>query len=107
MDPVQPAGGAPPAPGADPPKPGEAAPSYVTEEQLQTALTARFRTFEQKVDKALSDGLGAFGGKLKDELAALLPKPEPKAGGRRPRGRQAQGRTRAPSFAGSRSRSAS
>jgi len=84
MEPVQPAVGAPPAPAGDPPKPGEAAPSYVTEEQLQTALTARFRTFEQKVDKALSDGLGAFGGKLKDELAALLPKPEPKPEGGAP-----------------------
>jgi len=79
MEPAPPAGGAAtPAPGADPPKPTEGAPSYVTEEQLQAALTARFRTFEQKVDKTLSEGLGTFGTKLKDELAALFPKAEPK-----------------------------
>jgi hypothetical protein len=77
MDPVQPPGGAPP-PAGDPPKPAEGAPTYVTEEQLQAALTTRFRTFEQKVDKTLADGLGTMGTRLKDELAALLPKVEPK-----------------------------
>jgi hypothetical protein len=77
MEPAPPAGGASPPPGADPPKPAEPAPGYVTEEQLQTALTARFRAFEQKLDKALTDGLGSVGTKLRDELAALLPKPEP------------------------------
>lgn len=81
MDPEKPVGGAPSPPATDPPAPIEAAPSYVTEEQLQTALTARFRTFEQKVDKALSDGLGAFGSKLKDELALLFPRPEPRPEG--------------------------
>jgi hypothetical protein len=78
MDPVPAPEGAPP-PAGDPPKPAEGAPSYVTEEQLQAALTTRFRTFEQKVDKTLSDGLGAMGTKLRDELAALFPKPEPKS----------------------------
>jgi hypothetical protein len=74
MEPVQPPGAAPPpAPGTDPPKEGAEAPKYVTEEHLQSALGERFRTFEQKVDKTLS----TLGGKLKDELAALFPKPEP------------------------------
>jgi len=81
MDPVQPPGGAPPPAAGDPPKPAEGAPSYVTEEQLQAALTTRFRTFEQKVDKTLADGLGTMGTKLRDELAALFPKVEPKAEG--------------------------
>jgi hypothetical protein len=85
MDPVQPPGGAPPPAAGDPPKPAEGAPSYVTEEQLQAALTTRFRTFEQKVDKTLSDGLGTMGTKLRDELAALFPKPEPKPEGEGPK----------------------
>jgi hypothetical protein len=80
MDPVQPPGAAPP-PAGDPPKPAEGAPAYVTEEQLQAALTTRFRAFEQKVDKTLADGLGSMGTKLRDELAALFPKPEPKPEG--------------------------
>lgn len=84
MDPVQPPGGTAP-PAADPPKPADGAPSYVTEEQVQAALTTRFRTFEQRVDKALSDGLGTMGTKLRDELAALFPKPEPKPEGEGPK----------------------
>jgi hypothetical protein len=74
MDPVQPPGAAPQPPaGTDPPKDGAEAPKYITEEQLQTALGERFRSFEQKVDKAL----GTLGSKLKDELVAIFPKPEP------------------------------
>jgi hypothetical protein len=75
MDPVHaPGGEATPAPGADPPTPTDDAPKYVTEEQLQSALTDRLRAFETKVGQAL----GALAPKLRDELAALLPKPEPK-----------------------------
>jgi hypothetical protein len=75
MEPVQPPGAAQPPPaGSDPPKPEGEAPKYVTEEQLQSALTERFRALEQKVDRTLS-GLGP---KLRDELATLFPKPEPK-----------------------------
>jgi hypothetical protein len=51
----------------------------VTEEQLQAALTTRFRAFEQRLDKALTDGLGTVGTRLREELAALLPKTEPKS----------------------------
>jgi hypothetical protein len=72
---------APAAPGADPPKPAEAAANYVTDEQLQSALTSRFRTFEQKLDKALADGFGAIGTKLRDDLASILPKPESRSEG--------------------------
>lgn len=80
MDPVQtPGGGA--APATETQKPVEGAPAYVTEEQLQSALTSRFRTFEQKLDKALADGLGGIGTRLRDELAALLPKPEARTDG--------------------------
>lgn len=82
MEPVQaPGAGKPPAAAADPPKPadGEAPPAYVTDEQLQAALTTRFRSFEQKLDKALSDGLSTIGTRLRDELAALLPQREPAA----------------------------
>ena len=85
MEPVQPPGGAL-LPAADPPKPGDAAPSYITEEQLQTALTTRFRTFEQKIDKALTDSLGTMGTRLAHELAAaasqgrsLLRRPGPRS----------------------------
>jgi hypothetical protein len=82
MDPVQPAGGAPPPATPETPKPpAEGAPAYVTDEQLQAALTTRFRSFEQKVDKALADGLGAMGTRLRDELVALFPKPEPRPEG--------------------------
>lgn len=81
MEPVQSQGGAKPAPAADPPKPEGGAPAYVTDEQLQTALTTRFRSFEQKLDKALADGLGSIGTRLRDELAALLPTREPPAEG--------------------------
>jgi hypothetical protein len=74
MDSVQPSSAAPlPPAGTDPPKEGAEAPKYITDEQLQTALGERFRFFEQKIDKAL----GTLGTKLKDEVAALLPKPEP------------------------------
>jgi hypothetical protein len=76
MDPVQPPAGdsAVSAAAGEPPKESDApAPKYITEEQLQGTLSERFRAFEHKVDKTLS----AIGPKLKDELAALLPKPEP------------------------------
>src|SRR5579859_5160597 len=78
MEPVQAPGESAGATTADPPKPADPPPAYVTEEQLQTALSTRFRTFEQKIDRALSDGLGTLASKLKGELADLLPKPEPK-----------------------------
>lgn len=78
MDPVQPPEAKQDPPAAEPPKTAEPPPAFVTEEQLQAALTSRFRTFEQKVDKTLADGLLAVGTKLRDEVAALLPKPEPK-----------------------------
>jgi hypothetical protein len=77
MDPVQPPGAAPQPPATDPPKEGADAPKYVTEEQLQSALTERFRAFEQRVDKSL----GALGPKLREELSALFPKPVPKPEG--------------------------
>jgi hypothetical protein len=48
----------------------------VTEEQLQAALTTRFRTFEQKLDKALADGVGTIAARIRDELSALMPKGE-------------------------------
>ena len=59
------------------------APKFVTEEQLNRAITARFKGFEQKIEKTLGESLTAsltaFGGKMKEELTALLPpKPEPK-----------------------------
>ena len=78
MEPVPPQAGAAPPP-ADPPKPAEAAPSYVTDDQLQAALTTRFRGFEQKIDKTLTDTLGALVEKLRGELAPVLAlaKPEP------------------------------
>ncbi|MGH7298378.1 MAG: hypothetical protein ACRELB_25790 [Polyangiaceae bacterium] len=81
MDPVEPPAGSADPTADNPPKPADPPPAYVTEEQLQTALTARFRTFEQRIDKALSDSLGSLTTKLKGELAELLPKPETKPEG--------------------------
>jgi hypothetical protein len=82
MEPVQQPGGGAPPPGGDPPKPeGGGAPAYVTEEQLQAALTTRFRAFEQKFDRALSDGVGTIATRVREELAGLLPKREPAAEG--------------------------
>lgn len=53
---------------------GGDAPKYVTEEQLNKAITARFTDFAKKSEKSLADALGGF----KKELAELLPKqPEP------------------------------
>jgi len=77
MDPVQPQGGGN-APSTETPKApaAEDAPGYVTEEQLQAALTTRFRTLEQKLDKALADGVGTIAARIRDELSALMPKRE-------------------------------
>jgi hypothetical protein len=56
------------------------APKYITEEQLQTTLASRFKSFEQRFEKTLGESLGGLGAKLKDELSAMLaPKPEPPA----------------------------
>ena len=79
MEPVPPQPGGIAPPPADPPKPAEATPSFVTDDQLQAALTTRFRSFEQKIDKTLTDTLGALVEKLRGELAPILAKPEPAA----------------------------
>lgn len=53
-------------------------PNFVTEDQLNKAITARFKSFEQKVEKTFGESFTTFGGKIKEELASLLaPKPEP------------------------------
>jgi hypothetical protein len=75
LEPKDPQGNAPPegAQGTDD------SPKFVTEDQLNKAITARFKGFEQKIEKTFGESLTAFGGKMKEELAALLPpKPEPK-----------------------------
>jgi hypothetical protein len=65
------------------PPPAEA-PKYVTEEQLDSLLTSRFRATEARVEKTITQtvaqSLDGFMGKLKTDIAALLPapKPEPK-----------------------------
>ncbi len=53
------------------------APKYVTEEQLDKALTPRLRALEQKVEKTLAQSFETFSSKLKSELASLLPPPKP------------------------------
>jgi hypothetical protein len=55
------------------------APKYVTEEQLDKALTPRLRAVEQKVEKSLAQSFEAFSAKLKTDLASLLPAPKVEA----------------------------
>jgi hypothetical protein len=61
------------APAAEPPK-------YVTEEQLEKLLSTRLRSVEGKVEKTIAQSLDTFSGKLKTDLAALVPAPPPAAG---------------------------
>ena len=55
------------------------APKGVTEADVQALLTSRFRAFEERIGKTLSESLGALTGKLKEEITSALPKPEPPA----------------------------
>ena len=58
-------------------EPASETPTYITEEQMNKALGARFAGFETKMGKTIGDALSSFAGALKGELAGLLPKPEP------------------------------
>lgn len=55
---------------------GEDAPKYVTAEELNRAITARFADFSKKSEKTLTESFGAFEKKLAELVAA---KPEPQA----------------------------
>jgi hypothetical protein len=61
------------APGAETPA---EAPKGVSEADVQALLTSRFRAFEEKIGKTLSESLGALTGKLKEEITSALPKAE-------------------------------
>jgi hypothetical protein len=64
------------APAAGAEAPAEA-PKGVSEADVHALLTSRFRAFEEKIGKTLSETLGALTGKLKEEITSALPKPEP------------------------------
>ncbi len=57
---------------------GDETPKFVTEEQLNKAITARFKGLEDKVQKSFGDSFSSFSEKLRTEIAALLP-PTPEA----------------------------
>jgi hypothetical protein len=59
--------------------PAADAPKYVTEDQLDKALTARLRAVEQKVEKTVAQSFDTFSTKLKTELASLFPPPKAEA----------------------------
>lgn len=61
--------------------PGDEAPKFVTEEQLNKAITARFKGLEDKVQKSFGDSFSAFTEKLRTEIAALVKTPEAKPEG--------------------------
>lgn len=60
---------------------GKAAPQYVTVEQLNKALGARDKRFEQTFTAKVTETLGTFGKTLEEKLAAFAPKPPDGDGG--------------------------
>lgn len=57
------------------------APKYVTEEQLNRAITARFADFQKKSEKGMAEAFGKFEALLTEKLSAApvqTPKDEPK-----------------------------
>jgi hypothetical protein len=58
------------------------APKHVTEAQLNKAITARMKSFEERLEKSFGESFTSFSATLRTELAALMPKPpEAKAEG--------------------------
>ena len=48
-------------------------PKYVTEEQLNRAISARFGDFSKKIEKSLETAIGGFGAKLDELKSSFTP----------------------------------
>jgi hypothetical protein len=55
---------------------GDDAPKYVTEEQLNRAITARFADFQKKSEKGMTEAFGKFESLLVEKLSAAVPAPQ-------------------------------
>jgi hypothetical protein len=55
----------------------------MTEEHVHALIGGRLRAFEERIGKTIGDSVGALAKSMKEELAALVSKPEPQADDKR------------------------